>query len=726
VSVTPVTTESVYALTGATLGPFNTVWPYNAPSDVAVYLTYDGVTWGGLLSQGADYTLTAYNPTLTNGGFVTLAAYMLDPGGAWLPGAQIVVARRTPRSQPSTFGEMVGFSPKSSEDALDNVERQVQEMNTVQGRTLRVPPGVNPPLVELIPSTLWGVDENGAFYEWPYGAEPNMLMGTDSGGRLKFWGLPNFPPSQAPQAYVENWGAQGGNLAFDSYPAFQAALHSGYTVIRMAAAAYRLSAGIVIPSGVALIGDAFFPDLVGGTRLVFDLGVATCVQVGDGGNLKSTVFKSCTVDRAAGTPGVGTFGVFVKDGYAVSLDEIGSRNHGIGFNWRADPPYGIHSCGRKLYTAAITNLHLSVNTWPELFISQSRFGQNGGADLNCTAYVRITGGGTAGAGPNGVFFSQCQFNQGVNAPGHGVEWVGVSHTDSNALEFKFEQCHWEGISGAAFYTDSSCAILNRLCITDCTINCPNVPAFALNAATQPADWAIHGNEFYSQNFILNPTVQFSKVTLSSNVIHCPGTLNIPANSLLQLFGNVWDTLTISGAGNLVFADRLVTGPMTSSLTGVLVNLNVDIGVSFGGLTKFSTLTAQEVEFGDVAFYAQMQSGNPTFGFDAQDYLTYNRSANEYDIFVGNNLALKINANGIVAYNSGVTLMTFGPTQLVSAVPIKPQTGTFAALPSPVTMGAGSRAFITDASGTPAFAGAAAGGGATNMPVYSDGAVWRYG
>ena len=48
-----------------------------------------------------------------------------------------------------------------------------------------------------------------------------------------------------------------------------------------------------------------------------------------------------------------------------------------------------------------------------------------------------------------------------------------------------------------------------------------------------------------------------------------------------------------------------------------------------------------------------------------------------------------------------------------------------ALPNAVTMGAGARAFVSDATAT-VFASAYTGGGANNVPVYSDGAVWRIG
>ena len=49
----------------------------------------------------------------------------------------------------------------------------------------------------------------------------------------------------------------------------------------------------------------------------------------------------------------------------------------------------------------------------------------------------------------------------------------------------------------------------------------------------------------------------------------------------------------------------------------------------------------------------------------------------------------------------------------------------ATLPSAVTLGAGTRAFVSDANAT-TFASIVAGGGSDTVPVYSDGTDWRIG
>ena len=59
-------------------------------------------------------------------------------------------------------------------------------------------------------------------------------------------------------------------------------------------------------------------------------------------------------------------------------------------------------------------------------------------------------------------------------------------------------------------------------------------------------------------------------------------------------------------------------------------------------------------------------------------------------------------------------------QLTANVPL-----TVAKLPSAATAGVGSRAFVTDSS-VSTFGTTVAGGGATKVPVYSDGTNWKVG
>jgi hypothetical protein len=198
-TVAVASTETVYALMGTTLGAFSTVWPYNAASDVTCQVDYGAGGGPELLVQGADYTLTASNPTLSNGGSVVLAAHVLaNFGAAWGTGAVVILARGTPRTQPSSYGEQVGFSPKSSEQALDNVSRQVQELTTQASRSVLAPYGEGgvtlPPAAERAGMlAMWDSTAPAPFIPLSP-AEASELFKGDPGGNVMAVGLFSVVP----------------------------------------------------------------------------------------------------------------------------------------------------------------------------------------------------------------------------------------------------------------------------------------------------------------------------------------------------------------------------------------------------------------------------------------------------------------------------------------------------------------------------------------------------
>lgn len=135
-SVNPATTETNYNLVGVNVGPFNTVWTCGDPSELSVTLNI-----GAALQQlvaGTDYTVVSVDP-LDNGLQVTLNAGLT--GAGWPDGASVTLRRTTPNGQPASFGEALGFSPAAAEAALDNLARQMQELDTRLGRAVRAAPG---------------------------------------------------------------------------------------------------------------------------------------------------------------------------------------------------------------------------------------------------------------------------------------------------------------------------------------------------------------------------------------------------------------------------------------------------------------------------------------------------------------------------------------------------------------------------------------------------------
>lgn len=118
------------------------------------------------------------------------------------------------------------------------------------------------------------------------------------------------------------------------------------------------------------------------------------------------------------------------------------------------------------------------------------------------------------------------------------------------------------------------------------------------------------------------------------------------------------------------------------------------------------------------------SNNTAVGYQAGDALTagsnntiigYGADASSIsasnEITLGNSSVTAFRVPGL-SFTAGVKYMNFGVL-------------TVATLPAAATAGAGARAFVSDANAT-TFASIVAGGGANNVPVYSDGTNWRIG
>ena len=386
---------------------------------------------------------------------------------------------------------------------------------------------------------------------------------------------------------VEEFGAVGDGVT-DDLAAFNSALLCGATTVYAFGKTYRLSSGITVPGGVKLVSDGFIPgNPPSGAELLFDPSVATCVTLNGDGNDTCGLF-GFTVSRAAGTIPAGSIGVLVGEGYQVNLQDVFSHRHAIGFKWLAAGTDGISSSCTRLYSGAIAEHHLIVDSWPELLLSQCRFGMNGAGDQNCTAYMRITGGdsGGGGIGPNTILCSQCQFNQGTNAPDYWLEFTGVLGEGSTAVEYKFTNCHVEGVGTSGIFSAADVSMIDRLTIIGCTFNEPTTPFYALNAATQPSRWQIIGNNIFSSTFNLAPTSLISKVSVVGNVIDGSASIIGASGSQLHLVGNSHGgNVTIAGSGwsYLYFEGSFAAGALSLTATG---NIYIISGATFRSLNPF--------------------------------------------------------------------------------------------------------------------------------------------
>lgn len=112
----------------------------------------------------------------------------------------------------------------------------------------------------------------------------------------------------------------------------------------------------------------------------------------------------------------------------------------------------------------------------------------------------------------------------------------------------------------------------------------------------------------------------------------------------------------------------------------------------------------------------------------QNSFAFGTQTNHSSAWLTNNTSrVTVDGTGHMVINTPTsgTAATCTISALNGAAPLKLGTLTVANLPTAGTAGAGSKAFVTDATAT-TFASVVAGGGANNVPVYSDGTNWLIG
>jgi hypothetical protein len=126
-------------------------------------------------------------------------------------------------------------------------------------------------------------------------------------------------------------------------------------------------------------------------------------------------------------------------------------------------------------------------------------------------------------------------------------------------------------------------------------------------------------------------------------------------------------------------------------------------------------TSPALVTGSIAFMAEGSSGGAGIGF-----FTGTGTPTEKWRIRNNPGELRPSLDD--TYDLGATAFR---VKTVHAFTVRTHARTVATLPVAATVGAGSRAFVTDANAT-TFASIVAAGGANGVPVYSDGTNWRIG
>lgn len=363
---------------------------------------------------------------------------------------------------------------------------------------------------------------------------------------------------------------------------------------------YRLDSNLSFPPGTLIQGGGCFsactnPQLgvQGGTILQF-AGALTgaCVTIGDGtGNLPGGC-RDLSVTRTPGSmPPAGSIAIYVNGGHNIVIENVLVYNHAIGVHWQAVAPSGLGGRMENFYSGYLSDCHIEVDQWPELYIVNSRLGMDNTANnLSCDCYMRTMGGapGTA-SGPNGIFWVGCQINQGSPFPNYFWKFENLDGTipTTDSTDFHMTACHVEGLNTAAFYSDSTYNELNRLFVTNCNFNTPGLPLFSLDPSTQPSQWSFGDNYIACSDITLAPTLPFTSVNFSNNTLNCELAITGVAGSTLQFDNNTHaDSVAVNG----IYSQLALSGDRTNG--AFTWNATVENSVQLGGIFSVGTWTPQ--------------------------------------------------------------------------------------------------------------------------------------
>jgi len=245
---------------------------------------------------------------------------------------------------------------------------------------------------------------------------------------------------------------------------------------------------------------------------------------------------------------------------------------------------------------------------------------------------------------------------------------------------------------------------------------------------------VTGNVTGNINGIVTGTAGSSLVGIVTGTAGSSLVGNVTGNVIGDVIGNVSGDIRGSVFGQ--DSTMLVDGT-NSKLTGILASDFVEIPDSSIGITfaaNTSASFAASFHNGTNNVKLPINTGVPmgaisikgwngiSYAFGGAILASFEAGANLNDDAPISTITLASGAGGssnkfASLDSNGIWLSPIAKTTVYSVA------GT--ALPNAVTMGAGARAFVSDATAT-TFASAYTGGGANNVPVYSDGTVWRIG
>jgi hypothetical protein len=410
---------------------------------------------------------------------------------------------------------------------------------------------------------------------------------------------------------------QGRTHTIDDSGAIQNALNVGQHVM-LPAYIYRVSRSITVPPGSALEGEWASGAAEGsGTILSFDDSVATCVTVGANvvGSTRTAGLKSVIIEHPDASFAPST-GVLVEGVFQAALEYVTVQRVSVGFRiLETSDTGGVGLHAYHLQTAYTPDAAMVIDGWPEVYVSDSRFGASGDPHTSNT-YLRIQGGSLSNvaAGPNTIYFVNSQFN----SDGNTTNWIQFVNYPANGVsihgEFSFVNVHVEGVSGAYVHSDRSWKKIEDFRVANSRIN--TITEFwDLNAATTSV-YDLHlDNNVIAGSFTLPATAAVQGSSITGN--RFGSAVSVAAAQSLTFTGNYVNArASLAGNGRLctlASANNIFAAGLT--LAGTCQYISSVDTIYNGGLNDSSTAAAKFLsESGRLLYLTGMfKAGGATIG-----------------------------------------------------------------------------------------------------------------
>lgn len=496
----------------------------------------------------------------------------------------------------------------------------------------------------------------------------------------------------------------------DDTTAIATALASGHKLITIPAGKTCYSAtGVVVPANVVLTGMSFafgYPANAAQSSMIqCARNTTACVTINTvASNSDAAGIRDIVVSTQAtsGSPPTSGTCIHIVGGYNIVLEHVAVSQCYDGYWWDGSgTANGTGISGRMIdtYGGAIADAYIIQDSWPELRISQSRFGSNGSGDYAANAFIREQGGvsGQPGVLPNGVFVTNTQFNQGSSSVKHWLEFVNCTFCGpnyyNNGWEWIFSATHVENIQNA-LYSDSSWGSIQGLHIVGAVVSGDTF--FALDPATvlfesvisgstislnqsgagfvlnspvgSPLYDTITGNDFVS-NVTLNSQNAGSVVDFSNNIINENLTLSGPWTTL-NAIGNTWGssgTFTNTATGNVSVIAGPQRGAYSATYSPTTDHGSFAIGFNPGN-TLINVTTGTNLHLlafgpGALAVAGNLATEDIGIGYDALN----SDSSGSSNVAIGSNAGLNLttaNSDTLVGFASGQSLTTGGSNTFI--------------------------------------------------------------